>query len=366
VLLGAESRILANPLSFSSDANLDELHLCGPPSLSQAEKLLLSPSTKRSRLSVELPRACVEIDAREIRPGAKIGSGTWSVVHSGEWRGERAALKIFRPAENNAKEQERRWQMFLKEAKLLQEIDSPRVTKLFGVFVGSDGCPCLVTELMEGGTLHELLHGRRKSHKLALEPVDRFLLALHVAEGLSYLHSLSVPVVHRDVKSRNVVIARRQSGSGSPRAAKLIDFGLAEYVGLSDAAAFFSDHGMHGSAVYMAPECFAQPGSLTAKVDVWALGCVLVEVFGGAPPHGECEDFKQVVDKLLKQRVAPDIPAHADLAAGESGDDSIHQLLASCFAFDVAERLSTSGVLEKLQDIAMKRGLEPVDDNDVD
>ena len=99
------------------------------------------------------------------------------MVYAGEWRSKKAALKLFRSAGTDAKEQERRWQMFLKEAEMLQGLDCPRLAKLFGVFVGSDACPCLVLELLEGGTLHELLHGRRKSHKLILEPVHRFLVS---------------------------------------------------------------------------------------------------------------------------------------------------------------------------------------------
>merc|ERR1711964_585919 len=128
----------------------------------------------------------------------------------------------------------------------------------------------------------------------------------------------------------------------------------------------FMDHGMHGSAVYMAPECFVKPSCLSARVDVWALGCVLAEVFGGAPPHTECEDLQQVIDKLLVQHLAPDIPAHADLAAGAPEDNSMQQLLAGCFTFAVSERWSAAEALEKLQDVALKRGFESVNDNEVD
>merc|ERR1712098_875991 len=116
----------------------------------------------------------------------------------------------------------------------------------------------------------------------------------------------------------------------------------------------------------MAPECFVKPCCLSAKVDVWALGCVLVEIFGGAPPHTECEDLQQVIDKLLVQQRGPDIPAHVDLAAGSSGDSTMQQLLQGCLEFAVAERWSAASVLERLQGIAMKCGFEPVEENDVD
>merc|ERR1719506_3533794 len=79
VLLGAENRILAQPSAHEVDP--EDPQLCGPPSLSQAEKLLLSPLRARSRahtrLGAELSCDCVQINPRDIRPGTKIGSGTW-------------------------------------------------------------------------------------------------------------------------------------------------------------------------------------------------------------------------------------------------------------------------------------------------
>lgn len=371
---GVETRISIPPSSLQpsvESGDVDDPQLCGPPSLSQAEKLLLSPLRTRSRahtrLGAELACDCVQINPRDIRPGTKIGSGTWSVVYAGEWRGAKAALKVFKHAGEDAKEQERRWQMFLKEAQILQELDSPRLVRLAGVFVGTDGCPCLVTELLEGGTLHDLMHGRIKSHKLALEPVHRFLLAVHVAEGLAYLHGLSTPILHRDIKSKNIVLDRRPPDCGPPRAAKIIDFGLADYLdcnGTTEGISL-SDQGMHGSAVYMAPECFDTPCCLSVKVDVWALACVLVEVFGGAPPHWECEDRDQVIDKLLVQRVGPDIPVHVDLAAGSAGESTMQELLQACLTFTVAERYSSAEVLAKLQDTASKLGIEPSETEDI-
>jgi serine/threonine protein kinase len=283
------------------------------------------------------------------------------VVHAATWQGQKAALKLYRCTDDGIGEAERTWKIFLKEAQMLQQWDSPRLVKFFGVFIGGDGCPCLVTELLEGGTLHELLHGRRKPQKPLLEPVHRFLLATHIAEGVAYLHSRKLPVVHRDLKSKNVVIATKMPGAGPPCAAKIIDYGLADYVCAVDdqrESMVTVGHGMQGSAVYMAPECFVEPFYLSVKVDVWALGCVLAEIFGGAPPHLECEDLSQVIEKLLVQRQGPDVPAHADLASGAPGDNSIQCVLEACFAFNADERWSAAKVLERLQGLAVERGFE--------
>lgn len=327
---------------------------CGAPTPPETKDLLLSRNA-------ELGASGAEIPAWEVRRGSKIGSGAWSVVYAGEWRQCKVAIKVFRAADT-AQETEEQWKMFLKEVAVLQQLDSPRLVKLLGAFVNSEGCPCLVTELLEGGTLHEFLHGRRKSHKVALEPAHRFLLALHITQGIAYLHSCSPPIIHRDLKSKNVVVLTMSGDAGPPHAATIIDYGLAECLATAGAThrTLPGSSKMQGSAGYMAPECFSAPIRLSPKADVWALGCVLAEVFGGAPPHTECEDLPQVIAKVLVQRQPPDVPRHADLAGGVHDDDAIQHLLSSCFKFDMTERPAATQVFEILQQLAVERGFDPV------
>jgi len=327
---------------------------CGAPTPPDIKDLLNSRNA-------ELGASGAEIPAWEVRRGTKIGSGTWSVVYAGEWRQCKVAIKVFR-AVDTAQETEEQWQMFLKEVAMLQQLDSPRLVKLLGAFVNSDGCPCLVTELLEGGTLHEFLHGRRKSHKVALEPAHRFLLALHITQGIEYLHSRSPPIIHRDLKSKNVVVLTMSGDAGPPYAATIIDYGLAESLATVGAThrTLPGNSKMQGSAGYMAPECFTPPIRLSPKADVWALGCVIAEVFGGAPPHTECEGLPQVIAKVLVHREPPDVPRHADLAGGAHDDDAIQCLISSCFDFDMTERPAAAQVLEILQELAVERGFEPV------
>jgi len=148
----------------------------------------------------------------------------------GEWSCKPVALKIFKPAGASAQEQERRWHLFRREARILQKLHHPRLVKLMGAFASSDGSPGLVMELLDGNTLHDLLHGRRTSLTPVLDPPHRFLLSVHLAQGISYLHGLLPPILHRDLKSRNVVVAREPAYFGPPCAAKIIDFGLAEHL----------------------------------------------------------------------------------------------------------------------------------------
>uniref|UniRef100_A0A7S4Q397 Protein kinase domain-containing protein n=1 Tax=Alexandrium monilatum TaxID=311494 RepID=A0A7S4Q397_9DINO len=323
------------------------------------------------RLRAELGSLCREALPGEPTRGPVLGGGTWSTVYAGEWRGRCVAVKAFQSAFGERPEEtEQRWQLLLREACLLRDLRSPRVVQLLGACVGTDGGPCLLLELATGGTLRRLLHGsavgggspRRKGlWEAPLRPAQRLLLASHVSEGVAYLHAQAPPIVHRDLKSQNVVVVRRAT-DGQLKGAKLIDFGLAEWAGRSDEAERKTE--VRGSAGYMAPECLAEAPrgsspSVGTPADVWALGCVLVETFGGAPPHTECEDAAQVAAKVLSRREPPDVPAHVDLAAGgDVRDDTVRRLLRRCFIFEAAGRPRADDLLAELRELATLRGLK--------
>ncbi|CAK8999968.1 Protein kinase byr2 (MAPK kinase kinase) (MAPKKK) (Protein kinase ste8) [Durusdinium trenchii] len=55
----------------------------------------------------------------------------------------------------------------------------------------------------------------------------------------------------------------------------------------------------------MAPELFDSRGKITEKVDVWALGCLVVEVISSRLPHEECTSIQQVMTKTLVEKQLP-------------------------------------------------------------
>lgn len=119
-----------------------------------------------------------------------------------------------------------------------------------------------VVELMTGGSLHDLLH-----HPFKPPPAwpQRFRLALRAAEAVAHLHSLESPVIHRDIKTANILI----DGSGN---ARLGDFGLA--VKLPSAAK------PAGTIGYIDPT-YISAKDISFKVDVYSFGVVLLEVVSG-------------------------------------------------------------------------------------
>merc|ERR1711862_832518 len=117
-----------------------------------------------------------------------------------------------------------------------------------------------------------------------------------------------------------------------------------------------------GSIAYMAPECFGVLSmSPEPAVDVWALGCVLVEIFGGAPPHSECNDAAQVIKKMLPEPFPePDVPSHCDLAGGcedQHNDNALQELFGQCLAREPQNRPCAADVLDELKAIADFRGI---------
>jgi len=132
----------------------------------------------------------------------------------------------------------------------------------------SDGVPFYVMPFIEGDTLSDRL---RREGQLPIG--DSVRLIGEVATALAYAHTEGV--IHRDIKPSNVLL--------SDGHALVADFGIARAL---DGAASerITDSGIAlGTAHYMSPEQ-ASGGAVDARSDIYALGCLLYEMLGGAPP----------------------------------------------------------------------------------
>ena len=159
---------------------------------------------------------------------------------------------------------------FEREARAAARLHHPGVVGVHDQGVDSSpagDCVFLVMELVEGGTLRDLLrqHGRL-AVPLALSVADMVLSALAAAhqEGL----------VHRDIKPENVLI-------GPGGVVKVADFGLVRAV--AEASGSTGDV-ILGTVAYLSPEQVAT-GAADARSDVYATAVMLFEMLTGAPPY---------------------------------------------------------------------------------
>ena len=188
-----------------------------------------------------------------------IGQGAYGVVYKGTYQREQCALKYIRSylfERVSAKEYTMR--QFERECELAKQMSNPYIVQFIGVSF-DDHVPVLITELMEC-SLTEALECRRCGVPYHKE-VDT---ALSVARGLDYLHSLSPPVVHRDLSSNNVLLA-------SDYRVKLADLGVAKCVSTDSCSP------MPGTTVYMPPEVF-EPSPLSVAIDMFSYGVLLIQL----------------------------------------------------------------------------------------
>ncbi|KAG8924842.1 hypothetical protein FRC01_010979 [Tulasnella sp. 417] len=182
----------------------------------------------------------------------------------------------------------------------------------------------LISDYIVRGNLWEYVEREKPSWDLRLRIVR------DLADGLTYLHQLDPPFPHGKLKPGNVLINAERRGM-------LTDFSL------SKALEDVPEEGLKGAPRYYSPGLIKETETHYAlPSDVWALGCLLLEVLAERTPYAE----KKAQVQILRALVNDELPAEIESLSLLTSD--LKLLLAKCWAIQPAERPSASDCLRIL------------------
>ncbi len=178
----------------------------------------------------------------------------------------------------------------------------PHIPKFHGIVnVKTNNAKVLVMEYVPH-SLDQLLYGEKKLITKNTPWKNKFSIVDGTAQALAYLHGHNPPILHRDVKSANILIDITNDGH---YIAKLTDFGLSKAKQNSESGTL-----MKGSFAWMAPEMWKKDGNrhYTVKVDIFSLGMVMTELANAKKPSHELEYIQEVSDKRTSANPGETIP----------------------------------------------------------
>jgi serine/threonine protein kinase len=231
----------------------------------------------------------------------RIGRGGMGLLYLAVEAGleRRVALKLIAP---EAADEEVFARRFAEESRIAASIEHPNVVPIYAAGK-QDGVPWIAMRYVAGSDL-----AQRITREGRLAPADAVRLIAQVGNGLDAIHAAGL--VHRDVKPANVLL----SGEAGEEHAYITDFGVARNVatqsGLTQTGRFV------GTLDYVAPEQIAG-GSVDARVDVYALGCLLFKALTGDVPFPREAEAARLYAHLndpppLPSTLAPAVPMALD------------------------------------------------------
>ncbi|BAU00522.1 serine/threonine-protein kinase [Vigna angularis] len=204
-----------------------------------------------------------EIHWEDLQLREEIGQGSYATVYHGIWNGSDVAVKVYF---GNGYTEET-LQDYRKEIDIMKRLRHPNVLLFMGAVYSQERL-AIVTELLPRGSLFKNLHRNNQT----LDIRRRLRVALDVARGMNYLHHRNPPIVHRDLKSSNLLVDKNWT-------VKVGDFGLSR---LKDATLLNTKSG-RGTPQWMAPEVLRNEPS-NEKSDVFSFGVILWELMTQSIP----------------------------------------------------------------------------------
>jgi Tol biopolymer transport system component/tRNA A-37 threonylcarbamoyl transferase component Bud32 len=232
----------------------------------------------------------------------ELGQGGMATVYLAEdlRHDRKVAVKVLRPELSAILGANR----FLAEIKTTANLQHPHILSLFDSGE-ADGQVYYVMPFVEGESLRDRLN---REHQLPVDEAVR--IAREIADALGYAHAAGI--IHRDIKPENILL---HGGH-----AQVADFGIALAASRTEGGSRMTETGMSlGTPFYMAPEQAMGEREITAKADIYALGCVLYEMLTAEPPFTGATP-QAIVARVLTEEPRPltmqrrTIPPHVEAA----------------------------------------------------
>ncbi|XVE60237.1 hypothetical protein DITRI_Ditri05aG0112300 [Diplodiscus trichospermus] len=286
--------------------------------------------------SEELKKATNNYDESRI-----VGLGGYGTVYKGLLEGNKmVAIKKSKIVDQIQIEQ------FISEVVVLSQINHRNVVKLLGCCLEEE-VPLLVYEFVTNGTLFDHIQDKGRAATIPWE--TRLRIAAETAGVLSYLHSAaSIPVIHGDVKTTNILLDDNYT-------AKVSDFGASRLVPVDQTQLSTMVQGTLG---YLDPE-YLHTSQLPEKSDVYNFGVVLVVLLTGRKalafdrPEEERSLAKYFLSSLRSNHLVGILESH--LMDGENKDQIIEvaKLAARCLEVKGEERPSMKEVAMELEKLSL-------------
>ncbi|KAL0329819.1 UNVERIFIED_CONTAM: Mitogen-activated protein kinase kinase kinase YODA [Sesamum radiatum] len=223
--------------------------------------------------------------------------------------GEMCAMKEVTLFSDDAKSRESAQQLG-QEISLLSRLRHPNIVQYYGSETVDDKL-YIYLEYVSGGSIYKILQEYGQLGEAAIRSYTQQILS-----GLAYLHAKNTihrwvfPEYNRDIKGANILV----DPNGR---VKLADFGMAKHISGHSCPLSFK-----GSPYWMAPEVIKNSSGCNLAVDIWSLGCTVLEMATTKPPWSQYEGVAAMF-KIGNSKELPAIPDHLS----DDGKDFIRQCL---------------------------------------
>ncbi|KAG8921283.1 hypothetical protein FRC02_000332 [Tulasnella sp. 418] len=204
-----------------------------------------------------------------------------------------------------------------REIHVWSKLKHPYIVPLIGFRI--EPSTCLISPWYSNGHVRNWV----KRHP----EVDRQKLMRQAANGMTHLHSMDPPIIHGDIKADNVLV----DDGGN---AVINDFGLSQIIEDTSPGFTITSTGAVGNARWLAPEIVSGDLMRSKASDVYAFGCLLLEIATGALPFKDLKDNQ--IPSALERRQTPG--SNRALYPELRGNDTLWLLMSNCWNYEHERR----------------------------
>eukprot|EP00026_Physarum_polycephalum_P000314 Phypoly_transcript_00314.p1 GENE.Phypoly_transcript_00314~~Phypoly_transcript_00314.p1 ORF type:complete len:1738 (-),score=158.13 Phypoly_transcript_00314:23-5236(-) len=238
-----------------------------------------------------------KIDFSQVKIEKELAKGGYGIVFKGEYNNQAVAVKqlILDEEASDMERNSKAFGVFRSEVWVMSGLRHPNIVQLLGFCVSP---MAMVMEFVPSGTLYKYLASNRN------DPLDwsmRLKCASDIARGMKFLHTLNPPLMHRDFKSPNIMMA--STLPASPVVCKVADFGLSSQMWVES----LKERDI-ANPTWLAPEVISET-EYTVKSDVYSFGIILWELLTRQHPYQEFDcQFTSQLEQMIVEGTRPRMP----------------------------------------------------------